>query len=82
MASGSVNLTERYVASMILAGVGDAMGFRNGGWEFKFDGEAIHKECENLGGVQNLKIRRTTLFYLLSKYSLYTLISLSSVKSK
>ena len=31
-------LEERYRASMVLAGVGDAMGYRNGAWEFTFDG--------------------------------------------
>ena len=31
-------LAERYRASMVLAGVGDAMGYRNGAWEFTFDG--------------------------------------------
>jgi hypothetical protein len=31
-------LGERYRASMVLAGVGDAMGYRNGAWEFTFDG--------------------------------------------
>jgi hypothetical protein len=31
-------VAERYRASMVLAGVGDAMGYRNGVWEFTFDG--------------------------------------------
>jgi len=31
-------LVERYRATMVLAGVGDAMGYRNGAWEFTFDG--------------------------------------------
>lgn len=32
------SLSSRYRASMVLAGVGDAMGYRNGAWEFTFDG--------------------------------------------
>ena len=37
-------MEKRYVAAMLLAGVGDAMGYRNGQWEFCFDGEKIHEE--------------------------------------
>lgn len=51
-------MEDRYVASMVLAGVGDAMGYRCGHWEFSFDGEQIHKECKALGGVEKLKIRK------------------------
>ena len=54
----SLTLTERYVASMVLGGVGDAMGFKNAGWEFNFVGTKIHKECEKLGGVSKLDINR------------------------
>ena len=49
-------MAERYVASMVLSGVGDAMGFKNGRWEFCHSGETIHKECDDLGGVENLLI--------------------------
>ena len=54
----AVSLTERYVASMVLSGVGDAMGYKNAGWEFNFVGASIHEECQKLGGVANLKINR------------------------
>ena len=53
----AVSLTERYVASMVLSGVGDAMGFKNGEWEFCSSGLTIHQECNKLGGVPNLKIK-------------------------
>lgn len=33
-----VPMLERYTACMVLAGVGDAMGYRNGRWEFNFSG--------------------------------------------
>eukprot|EP01119_Soliformovum_irregulare_P009128 TRINITY_DN22272_c0_g1_i1.p2 TRINITY_DN22272_c0_g1~~TRINITY_DN22272_c0_g1_i1.p2 ORF type:complete len:296 (+),score=71.25 TRINITY_DN22272_c0_g1_i1:994-1881(+) len=41
---------------MVLAGVGDAMGYRNGSWEFNYDGEDIHKQLERLGGISKLDI--------------------------
>jgi len=47
---------ERFVASMVLPGIGDAMGYKNGMWEFNYSGESIHKECEELGGVENLDL--------------------------
>ena len=54
---GEVSLSERYVSSMVLAGVGDAMGFRNMRWEFMKSGPKIHKELEMLGGLKKLNIR-------------------------
>lgn len=49
-------LNERYVASMVLSGVGDAMGFKNGEWEFCHSGVEIHNMAKNLGGIEKLKI--------------------------
>ncbi|CAC5414402.1 ADPRH [Mytilus coruscus] len=41
---------------MVLSGVGDAMGYRKGQWEFCTSGVAIHKEATQLGGIKSLKI--------------------------
>ena len=57
MARKAIVLTERYVASMVLSGVGDAMGFKSGEWEFENDGEFIHEQCSRLGGIKQLKIK-------------------------
>lgn len=38
------NLYEKYEACMVLSGVGDAMGYKNGAWEFDYNGRNIHKE--------------------------------------
>lgn len=44
----------RYEAAMVLSGAGDAIGFRKGDWEFCTDGVQIHKELEQLGGVNSI----------------------------
>ena len=41
---------------MVLGAVGDAMGYKNGNWEFCTSGTAIHQELQQLGGVRSLKI--------------------------
>ncbi|XP_051521170.1 ADP-ribosylhydrolase ARH1-like isoform X1 [Myxocyprinus asiaticus] len=48
---------EHYKAGMLLSGVGDAMGYRNGLWEFNNSGPAIHKELQNLGGLKNICVK-------------------------
>ncbi|CAF0913289.1 unnamed protein product [Brachionus calyciflorus] len=50
-------MEERYEACMILHGVGDAMGYNRGKWEFNFSGEDIHKQLEQLGGVESLSLK-------------------------
>ena len=56
MTVSSVALSQRYVAAMVLSGVGDALGYRNGSWEFCHSGEQIHTELEQLGGLSKLKV--------------------------
>ena len=63
MAKQGTTLTERYVASMVLSGVGDAMGYKNSEWEFQNSGRSIHGECTKLGGVKNLAIKCNSLDY-------------------
>ena len=53
-----VTLAKRYEAAMILSGVGDAMGFKNGNWEFCHSGTAIHAEALTLGGINKLNIKK------------------------
>jgi ADP-ribosylarginine hydrolase len=43
-----------YVACMVLGGVGDCLGYRNGMWEFERDGSIIHSQLTNLGGLEKL----------------------------
>ncbi|XP_013411174.1 protein ADP-ribosylarginine hydrolase isoform X2 [Lingula anatina] len=57
LAKMSDPLLDRYKASMVLSGVGDAMGYKNGKFEFNFVGEDIHKEVKKLGGISKLKIK-------------------------
>ncbi|ELT94390.1 hypothetical protein CAPTEDRAFT_224788 [Capitella teleta] len=50
-------MEERYVGSMVLSGVGDAIGFKNGGWEFCNSGAQIHSEVKALGGISKIKVK-------------------------
>jgi ADP-ribosylglycohydrolase len=49
-------LAERYEAGMVLAAAGDALGYRNGIWEFLKDGNAIHRQLSELGGLDALTL--------------------------
>ena len=51
-------IEEKYVASMVLGAVGDAIGYNDGSWEFCFNGEKIHEDLKNLGGLENLNINK------------------------
>lgn len=62
MASKVTHL-ERYQACMILHSVGDAMGYHNNKWEFNFVGTAIHRECKELGGIDELKLNKSLLIF-------------------
>ena len=42
MDSDGGEMMERFAASMILSGVGDALGYNNGQFEFEYSGAAIH----------------------------------------
>ncbi|XP_067043533.1 ADP-ribosylhydrolase ARH1-like [Acropora muricata] len=48
---------DSFEACMLLSAVGDALGYKNGTWEFCYSGEAIHKELHQLGGLQNINIK-------------------------
>ena len=41
---------------MVLGGVGDALGFKNGHWEFCMNGLDIHRELAQLGGVRKIRV--------------------------
>ena len=47
----------KFKACMLLAGVGDALGYKNGAYEFCRNGSSINREVEEqLGGVINIKV--------------------------
>ena len=48
---------DRFKACMLLSAVGDALGYKNGDWEFCPSGEAIHNELLELGGIQKIDIK-------------------------
>lgn len=54
-------LGQRYLAAMVMAGVGDSLGYYCGSWEFNFHGAAIHKEVAQLGGLAKLKNKSESL---------------------
>ncbi|KAL3876719.1 hypothetical protein ACJMK2_034521 [Sinanodonta woodiana] len=41
---------------MVLSGAGDALGYKNGEWEFCHSGRKIHDELEQMGGIENVKV--------------------------
>ncbi|XP_073683877.1 ADP-ribosylhydrolase ARH1-like isoform X2 [Garra rufa] len=47
---------KHYTAGMLLSGVGDALGYRNGVWEFNQSGPAIHQEVRALGGLKKISV--------------------------
>ena len=58
MAAAETDLAERYKAVMVLSGVGDALGYKNGEWEFCHSGETIHQELQKLGGLEKIDINK------------------------
>ncbi|XP_046863014.1 protein ADP-ribosylarginine hydrolase-like [Xenia sp. Carnegie-2017] len=53
----TVQLSEKYEAVMVLSGVGDDLGYKNGLWEFCYSGTQIHEELEKLGGLDKIDIK-------------------------
>jgi len=51
----SSSMQERYEATMLLSGVGDAMGYNNGRWEFNHSGAAILQELNTITGGVGVK---------------------------
>uniref|UniRef100_A0A1I8H8F4 ADP-ribosylhydrolase ARH1 n=2 Tax=Macrostomum lignano TaxID=282301 RepID=A0A1I8H8F4_9PLAT len=47
---------QAYSAAMLLSACGDAMGYKNGEWEFCFDGSRLHAAVERMGGLTKLNI--------------------------
>ncbi|KAM5152473.1 ADP-ribosylarginine hydrolase isoform 2-T2 [Mantella aurantiaca] len=50
-------LVENYVAAMVLSGAGDALGYKDGSWEFCKSGAKIHAELAELGGLKNIDVK-------------------------
>ncbi|CAD5112144.1 DgyrCDS1383 [Dimorphilus gyrociliatus] len=48
---------QRFKACLVLSGVGDAMGYYNGKFEFEKSGSRIHSKVNKLGGLENLQIK-------------------------
>ena len=48
---------DQFKASMVLSAVGDALGYKNGEWEFCYSGEAIHQQLQTLGGLERIDVK-------------------------
>lgn len=48
---------EAYEAAMVLSGVGDALGYRGGLWEYCTSGPQIHAELAELGGLEAITLQ-------------------------
>lgn len=53
--SNTLSMASRYRAAMVLAGVGDSIGYYSNIWEFNFSGPDIHRELAAMGGLAKLK---------------------------
>lgn len=56
-----------YEVVMVLSGVGDVLGYKNGFWEFCYNGKDIFKELKFFGGIKvlNVKCKLFIIFYIL-----------------
>lgn len=63
-------MQDRYEAAMVLSGVGDALGYYNGRWEFCHSGATIHDELNKMGGLSKIKVNSMfhILFLIFSNY--------------
>ena len=52
-------LCQQFEASLVLSGVGNAIGFKNSAWEMCKSGVQIHEEASLLGGIENITIEST-----------------------
>lgn len=59
------SMQERYRAAMVLSGAGDALGYKNGDWEFCHSGRMIFEELQDLGGLENITVKRKCNIQLL-----------------
>ena len=55
----AMSLKERYEAALVLSAAGDALGYKNGKWEFCQSGITIHEELEKLGGLNEIRVDKT-----------------------
>ncbi|XP_077979707.1 ADP-ribosylhydrolase ARH1-like [Glandiceps talaboti] len=53
----AADMRDKYRAGMLLSAVGDALGYKNGDWEFCHVGEDIHKELKKLGGLEKIVVK-------------------------
>ncbi len=49
-------MKQRFDACMVLSGTGDAIGYKNGSWEFCRSGQRIHEELEKLGVLEKISV--------------------------
>ncbi|XP_019614848.1 PREDICTED: protein ADP-ribosylarginine hydrolase-like [Branchiostoma belcheri] len=47
---------DHYRSAMVLSGVGDALGYYNGSWEFCHSGPEILEELQEMGGLDKVKV--------------------------
>ncbi len=46
-----------YKYILVLIAIFESFRYKNGKWEFNFSGEDIHEDLNNLGGIDQLKLK-------------------------
>ena len=51
-------MMQKFKASMLLSAAGDALGYKNGEWEFCYQGRLIHDQLKEMGGLKKIKVNK------------------------
>ena len=74
---GSNHKQDNYRSAMVLAGVGDAMGYKNGNWEFLTSSKIIHEQMMKMTNDKGVLALQITMAW---KYSDDTVMHIATAE--